>query len=314
MKKIGILFALVTAIFLLVACGHEQGEIDAHDQVKIVSSFTLLTDMAKEIGGDAVEVHNLVPTGQDPHEYEPKPEDLKKTTDAHILLYNGLNLEGGQKGWFFKMIEATGQDVKKAYNVTSFKEKVKPLRITSHDGKDEEINPHAFISPQVGVIMAQNIKAALMDAVPAKKALFEKRANAYIDRLNDMDRQYTMRINSISSEDRVLVTSERAFQYLADDYGLREGYIWAIDTEENGSPSQMKNLVAFLKEHKVPVVFVETNVDARPMETVSKESGVPIYDQEIYSDEIGAPGDEVDTYMKYLQYNIDVLTQGLGGK
>ena len=106
------------------------------------------------------------------------------------------------------------------------------------------------------------------------------------------------------------LTSERAYQYLADRYGLEEGYIWAIDTEENGSPKQIKSLVNFIKEHDVPSLFVETNVDTRPMETVSKETGVDIAG-EIYSDEIGKPGTPGDTYIKYLKYNINEIYDGL---
>jgi len=97
---------------------------------------------------------------------------------------------------------------------------------------------------------------------------------------------------------------------MTERYGLEEGYIWAIDTEENGSPEQMKSLLAFLEETPAPVLFVETNVDKRPMETISKESGIDIFG-EIFSDEIGDPGEEGDTYVKYLQYNIDVIYEGL---
>lgn len=275
-----------------------------------MTSFTIIEDMVNEIGGDLVDVYNLVPTGTDPHEYEPLPDDTKAATDADVLFYNGLNLEGGDKGWFAKMMDAVNQDWDVAYQLA---EAVEPMYITSEDGKEEEINPHAFLDPVVGIEMAEKARDALIEIDPDNKATYEENAEAYLEKLIDLDEQYKTRIDEIPEENRVLVTSERAYQYLADRYGLEEGYIWAIDTEENGSPEQIKNLLAFLEETPAPVLFVETNVDTRPMETISKESGIEIFG-EIFSDEIGEPGEEGDTYVKYLQFNIDVIHDGLKGE
>ncbi|RKD25110.1 zinc ABC transporter substrate-binding protein [Ammoniphilus oxalaticus] len=307
------------SILLFTACGNgattppstgddELGQIEKGEKLKVVTSFTIIADLAREIGGDEVDVYNLVPTGTDPHEYEPLPEDNKRVTDADILFYNGLNLEGGKDGWFFKTIEAVGQ---KEENVFSLTEKVEPMYISSEDGQEEEINPHAFLDPHVGILMAEAMRDAFMQVDTDNKEKYQQRGNEYIERLKEVEEQYAEKLGAIPKEKRFLVTSERAFQYLADRYDLEEGYIWAIDTEENGSPQQIKSLVSFLHENQVPILFVESNVDKRPMETVSKESGVPIYEKPIYSDEIGKPGDEVDTYMKYLNYNLDVLANGL---
>lgn len=298
------------AVLLLAACGkNETQERNDNQPLKVVTSFTIIQDLAREIGGNNVEIHNLVPTGTDPHEYEPLPEDIKKATDADILFYNGLNLEGGKKGWFFKMIDSVGQ---KEENVYSLTERVEPMYLHSADGKEEEINPHAFIDPAVGIKMAEDMRDALMEKDPGRKEDYKERADKYISRLEEIDKEYEKKINEIPEEKRILVTSERAFQYMASHYGLKEGYIWALDTEENGSPQQIKALVNFIKEHDVPVLFIESNVDPRPMETVSKETGVPFSKKPIYSDEIGKPGDEVDTYVKYLNYNIKLIHDELG--
>lgn len=293
--------------FLLAACGADNNVdtakgVDA--PLKVVTSFTIIADMAREIGGDFVEVHNLVPTGTDPHEYEPLPNDIKAATDADVLFYNGLNLEGGKKGWFFKMIDTVNQ---KEENVFSLTERVEPMYLTDKDGRDEEINPHAFIDPAVGVKMAEDMRDILVKKHPSKSEEIQKRGDAYVQRLKEIDKEYADRINDIPEKKRLLVTSERAFQYMASHYGLKEAYIWEIDTEENGSPTQIKNLVEFIKSHGVSVLFMESNVDPRPMETVANETGVRIADKKIYSDEIGKPGDEVDTYIKYLKYNINLI-------
>lgn len=298
------------ALVLLAACSKEDGASgkgSKDGKLKVVTSFTIIEDIAREIGGDHVEIHNLVPTGTDPHEYEPLPKDKKAASDADVLLYNGLNLEGGKKGWFFKMIDSTGQKEENVFNLT---DGVKPKYLKA-EGKEGEINPHAFIDPAVGIIMAENVRDAFIKKDPDHKTDYEKQADEYLTRLKKIDQEYADKINDIPEEKRILVTSERAFQYMTSHYGLKEAYIWAIDTEENGSPKQIKDLISFIKEHEVPVLFIESNVDRRPMETVSKETDVPFSKKPIYSDEIGKSGEEVDTYIKYLEYNIKLIHEEL---
>ena len=313
-KWVGLSFL---AVFMLAACGNDdKGKTNAtggedEGKLKVVTSFTIIADMAREIGGDAVDVYNLVPSGTDPHEYEPLPDDIKAATNTEILFYNGLNLEGGEHGWFFKMMDTVNQ---KDENIYSLTERVEPKYLSGDGGRDEEINPHAFIDPAVGVKMAEDLRDALIKKHPSDKDAIKERGDAYVQRLKEIDKEYETRINDIPEENRTLVTSERAFQYLNDHYGLKEAFIWEIDTEENGSPAQIKALVKFVQEHKVPVLFVESNVDTRPMETVSKETGVPLASKMIYSDEIGNPGQEIDTYVKYLNYNIDLIHDELSKK
>lgn len=316
-NKLALLLVAVLVAMSLVACSNgekKEGAINKEgensEKLQVVTSFSIIEDMAKEIGGDLVDVYNLVPTGTDPHEYSPLPNDIKAATDADVLFYNGLNLEGGEHGWFAKMIDATSQDWSVTYELA---EDIEPMFITSEDGKEEEINPHAFLDPVVGIEMTKKVRDAFIEVDPDNEATYEENAEIYLEKLIEIDEQYQTFIEKIPEENRTLVTSERAYQYLAARYGLREGFIWAIDTEENGSPEQIKSLLTFLEETSPPVLFIETNVDKRPMETISRESGIEIFG-EIFSDEIGNPGEEGDTYLKYLQYNIDVIYQGLKGK
>lgn len=312
--KLGVLLIGMFVTIALVACGGKETEINNDgnnsDKLQIVTSFTIIEDMVKEIGGDFVEVHNLVPTGTDPHEYSPLPNDIKAATDADVLFYNGLNLEGGEHGWFARMIDATGQDWAAIYELAKG---VKPMYLTTEDGREEEINPHAFLDPVVGIEMCKNVRDALIEVDHKNEAMYEKNAEVYLKKLIAINEQYQTLINKIPEENRILVTSERAFQYMADRYGLKEGYLWTIDTEENGSPEQIKALLTLLEESSPPVLFVETNVDKRPMETISKESGIEIFG-EVFSDEIGKPGEEVDTYLQFLKHNIEIIYEGLKEK
>ncbi|TXL64958.1 zinc ABC transporter substrate-binding protein [Cerasibacillus terrae] len=314
-------FILIAATVLLAACGGDKKETekdtgsnneeDSKDALQVVTSFTTIEDMVHQIAGDQVDVYNLVPTGTDPHEYEPLPEDIKHATDADILFMNGMNLEGGEDGWFYKMVDSVNQDHDKVFELN---EGVEPKYIGGEDGIEEEVNPHSFLDPQVGITMATNLRDALIEVDPDNKDVYEENAAEYLERLEDLDTEYEDKIGEIPEEDRILVTSERAFQYMTEHYGLREAYVWEVDTEELGTPEQIKTLVDTLKEEQPPVLFLESNVDSRPLETVSSESGIDIYEEHIYSDEIGKKGDKVDTYVKLLQHNIDIIYDGLKGE
>lgn len=317
LKFIKLMTVTFMAVIVLAACGGEEGTTNdanedstSNETLKVVTTFTLLEDIVNQIGGNTVETFNLVPIGTDPHEYEPLPEDMGETEDADVLFFNGLNLEGGDSGWFSKLIDATDQDEANVYEVA---DGVDPMYLSSEDGDEKEVNPHSFLDPNVGMVMAENVKDALIEASPENKEEIEKNAEEYHATLVEMDEQYKSRIEDVPEEDRILVTSERAYQYMADRYGLEEGFIWEIDTEENGTPEQITGLVNFVKDEEPPVLFVESNVDTRPMETVSSESGVDIFEDKLYSDEIGVKGEE-DTYVKFLQYNIDKIHDGLKGE
>lgn len=307
MKKIFTSILLVLMLGL-TACSSNPAPKENDEKIKVVSSFTIVTDMAEQIGGDLVDVYNLVPSGTDPHEYEPKPDDIKAATDADVLFYNGMNLEGGKAGWFLKMVDSVNQ---KEENVFDLNKGIEPKYLVDEQGRDEEINPHSYLDPKVGIKMTENLKDALIQIDPENKDTYEKNTEEYLNRLNEIDKKYTEVINSIPEERRILVTSERAFQYMTESYGLKEAYVWEIDTEELGTTEQIKTLINFLKKEKPPVLFMESNVDPKPLETVSNETGIPIYKEAIYSDEIGKKGDVVDTYIKLLEHNIRIIEDGL---
>lgn len=304
MKKISVILMMV---LVLVGCGAKSSPQEDDGKLKVVSTFTIITDMVEEIGQDKVSVTNLVPTGTDPHEYEPKPDDIQAITDADLLLYNGLNLEGGEQGWFAKATKSVKVDESKIHQLS---DNITPMYLLG-GGDDDEINPHAFISPKNGIIMSEAVRDALVAADPENKDFYEVNATEYISKLKVIDELYKTEIDAIPEANRILVTSEKAFQYMTADYGLREAYIWAIDTEELGTTEQLKSLLETLKVDAPPYLFLESNVDTRPMETISKESGIPIFEKRIYSDEIGTAGSEVDTYLKMLENNITIIAEGL---
>lgn len=311
MKKIkGKLTLIVGAIILLVltSCATNNDTKNQNDDsLLIVTSFTLIEDIVKQIGGDLITTHNLVPIGTDPHEYEPLPVDTKAVTDAVGIIYNGFNLEGGENGWLMKMVDTTGKDESQLYELM---EGAEPLYLTGEDGEADEINPHTFLDPVLGIHMVENALKALLDIAPEHEEQFTANADEYIAELEKIHEEYEKKIDEIPVEHRLLVTSERAYQYMAKRYGLEEGFIWEIDTEEQGTPEQITSLIKLVEEKQPPALFVESNVDSRAMETVSQETGIDIYST-LYSDEIGKPGEEGDTYLKFLRYNIETIHAGL---
>lgn len=307
MKKYKLIILVLMAM-ILTACATDTEGLETNDKIKVVSSFTTISDMAEQIGGDLLEVYNLVPSGTDPHEYEPMPNDIKAATDADILFYNGMNLEGGKDGWFLKMVDSVNQDLDRVHDLNKG---VEPKYLVDSEGKEEEINPHSFLDPKVGILMTENLRDALIDLDPDNKEIYEANTEKYLLSLNDLDQKYHDVVDQLPEERRILVTSERAFQYMAESYGLREAYIWEVDTEELGTTEQIKGLIDFLKVEQPPVLFMESNVDPKPLETVSSETGIPIFEEPIFSDEIGQKGELVDTYIKLLEHNIRIIQEGL---
>jgi len=312
MKKHRSILAFILVGLLFVSCQNtNNAKIVANDKVKVISSFSILTDILYQIGKDSIDVHNLAPVGTDPHEYQPVPEDMKFASSADLFVYNGLNLEGGDNGWFSKLVKSVKADKSRVIEVSST---IQPMYLLVDENDEKmEVNPHSFISPVVGIEMAKAIGQALISVDDANKEFYEKNLEEYLAKLTAIEKKYRESFASIPEEDRYFIASERAFQYLAAEYGLTEGFIWSVDTEENGSPDQIKNAIAFVKENQPKVLFIESNKDSRPMQTVSKETGVPIYYPAIYSDELGRPGQEADTYLTYLEYNLKHIYNGLIG-
>ena len=294
------------SVLALAGCaGEANQEPDASDAVQVVSTFSILTDIVEEVGGQHVEVYNLVPVGQDPHEYESTPSDTKALSDADVFFINGMNLEGGDQGWAARMANSVGLDKDRVVETT---DGVQPLYLT--EGVEDSVNPHAFLDPNVGVIMAENIADTLAEVDPDNAQAYQDNVEAYVGELTALHERYQQEIGDLDEDRRVLVTSERAFQYIAQRYDLLEGYIWSVDTDDIGTPAQIISTIEFVEEHEPPALFLESNVASTPMETVSEDTGVDIY-ATVFSDELAAEGQPGDTYLGLLEENLTRISAGL---
>ena len=308
MKKCRYLFLLLVAIVGLAACSSQKSSSDSSSsKLNVVATNSIIADITKNIAGDKINLHSIVPVGQDPHEYEPLPEDVKKTSKADLIFYNGINLETGGNAWFTKLVKNAKKEENKDYYAVS--EGVDVIYLEGQNEKGKE-DPHAWLNLENGIIYAQNIAKRLIEKDPDNKATYEKNLKAYVEKLTALDKEAKEKFNNIPEEKKMIVTSEGCFKYFSKAYNVPSAYIWEINTEEEGTPDQIKSLVEKLRKTKVPSLFVESSVDDRPMKTVSKDTNIPIH-AKIFTDSIADEGEEGDSYYSMMKYNLDKISEGL---
>ena len=308
MKKCRFLVLLLLAFVGLAACSSQKSSTDSSSsKLNVVATNSIIADITKNIAGDKINLHSIVPVGQDPHEYEPLPEDVKKTSKADLIFYNGINLETGGNAWFTKLVENAQKKENKDYYAVS--EGVDVIYLEGQNEKGKE-DPHAWLNLENGIIYAQNIAKRLIEKDPDNKTTYEKNLKAYVEKLTALDKEAKEKFNNIPEEKKMIVTSEGCFKYFSKAYNVPSAYIWEINTEEEGTPDQIKSLVEKLRKTKVPSLFVESSVDDRPMKTVSKDTNIPIH-AKIFTDSIADEGEEGDSYYSMMKYNLDKISEGL---
>ena len=308
MKKCRFLVLLLLAFVGLAACSSQKSSTETgSSKLNVVATNSIIADITKNIAGDKINLHSIVPVGQDPHEYEPLPEDVKKTSQADLIFYNGINLETGGNAWFTKLVENAKKKENKDYYAVS--EGVDVIYLEGQNEKGKE-DPHAWLNLENGIIYAQNIAKRLIEKDPDNKTTYEKNLKAYVEKLTALDKEAKEKFNNIPEEKKMIVTSEGCFKYFSKAYNVPSAYIWEINTEEEGTPDQIKSLVEKLRKTKVPSLFVESSVDDRPMKTVSKDTNIPIY-AKIFTDSIAEKGEDGDSYYSMMKYNLDKISEGL---
>ncbi|BBE91015.1 metal ABC transporter substrate-binding protein [Haemophilus influenzae] len=275
--------------------------MQANAKFKVVTTFTVIQDIAQNVAGNAATVESLTKPGAEIHEYEPTPKDIVKAQSADLILWNGLNLER----WFERFFQNVKD--KPAVVVT---EGIQPLSIYEGPYKDAP-NPHAWMSPSNALIYIENIKNALVKYDPQNAAVYEKNAADYAQKIKQLDEPLRATLAQIPEEQRWLVTSEGAFSYLAKDYNLKEGYLWPINAEQQGSPQQVRKVIDLVRKNNIPVVFSESTISAKPAQQVAKESGAK-YGGVLYVDSLSAKEGPVPTYIDLLNVTVSTIVKGFG--
>lgn len=273
--------------------------LQAEAKFKVVTTFTVIQDIAQNVAGNAATVESITKPGAEIHEYEPTPKDIVKAQSADLILWNGLNLER----WFERFFQNIKD--KPAVVVT---EGITPLSIYEGPYKDAP-NPHAWMSPSNALIYVENIKNALVKYDPQNADTYQKNAAAYAEKIKQLDKPLREKLAQIPANQRWLVTSEGAFSYLAKDYDLKEGYLWPINAEQQGTPQQVRKLIDLVKKNHIPVVFSESTVSAKPAQQVAKESGAK-YGGVLYVDSLSAADGPVPTYIDLLNVTVSTIVKG----
>jgi iron/zinc/copper transport system substrate-binding protein len=281
--------------------------VKANDELRVVTTNSILEDMVKQVGGSDVEVYSIVKRGTDPHEYEPKPRDISATTEADVIFHNGLNLETGGNGWFKKLTKTANKLENEA--VFSASKTVKPQYLTSK-GKENEPDPHAWLDLENGIRYVKVITQVLSEKDPKHARSYEQRSAAYVKKLTALHNDAKAKFSDVPENKRLLVTSEGAFKYFSKAYGIKPAFIWEINTESQGTPEQMKQVLAKINNSEVKSLFVESSVSPKSMEKVSKETGLPIY-AKIYTDSLAKEGQPGDTYYDMVAWNIENIHAGM---
>ncbi|MGT2808873.1 metal ABC transporter substrate-binding protein [Streptococcus iniae] len=305
-KKISLAFAMLLSIFCITACSSQQ-QASKDKKLDVVVTNSIIADMTKNIAGKKINLHSIVPIGQDPHEYEPLPEDVEKTTNADLIFYNGINLEDGGQAWFTKLVKNAKKTKNKDYFAVSDGIDVIYLEGENEKGKED---PHAWLNLENGVIYSKNIAKQLIAKDPENKDYYQKNLDAYVAKLEKLDQEAKSAFDKIPDNKKVIVTSEGCFKYFSKAYKVPSAYIWEINTEEEGTPDQISSLIEKLKAKKPSALFVESSVDSRPMKSVSKDSGIPIY-SEIFTDSVAKKGQDGDSYYAMMKWNLDKISEGL---
>ncbi len=273
---------------------------DNQGKKKVLTTFTVLADIAQNVAGDKLDVQSITRIGAEIHGYEPTPSDITKAQDADLILYNGMNLER----WFEQFLG----NVKDVPSVL-LTEGIEPIPIAEGPYTDKP-NPHAWMSPKNALVYVENIRKAFVELDPDNADTYNANAEAYSDKLKAIDEALQADLKQVPENQRYLVSCEGAFSYLARDYNLKEIYIWPINAEQQFTPKQVKTVIDKVKTNKVPTVFCESTVSDEGQKQVAKTAGAR-FGGNLYVDSLSTEQGPVPTFLDLLEYDARVISNGL---
>ena len=283
---------------LLAGCGSAGGR-DEGDRPVVLTTFTVLQDIAQNVAGEHLRVESITKPGAEIHGYEPTPGDVAKASEADLILDNGLYLEA----WFGQFVETA--DVPHA--VVS--DGVEALDIAGDAGTP---NPHAWMSPEAAQVYVDNMVTAFSELDPEHAEDFAANAEGYSRQLQQIHDELVETVGALPENERALVTCEGAFSYLARDVGLEEHYILPVNAEQQATPQQIAAVIETVDEQDIPAVFCESTVSDAPMQQVVEATGAR-FGGTLYVDSLSQEGGPVPTYLDLLRHDADVIVEGLTG-
>lgn len=289
-----------TGFLVAILCLGLHSAAFAKDKFKVATTFTVIADIASNVAGDAAEIVSITKPGAEIHGYEPTPQDIVRASDADLVLWNGMNLEL----WFEQFLA----NLKGVPSVT-VSDGITPIPIASgsYAGKP---NPHAWMGLDNALIYIDNIAAAFSQYDPANAQTYAANADAYKDALRQTIEPLRERIARIPESQRWLTTCEGAFSYLAQDFGMKELYLWPMNADQVGTPQQVRAVIDGVRENEIPVVFCESTVNTAPAEQVARNTESR-YGGVLYVDSLSGPDGPVPTYLDLLRVTAETIANGL---
>jgi zinc/manganese transport system substrate-binding protein len=278
----------------------------AQDKVRVVATFSILADFARNVGGDAVEVSELVGPDSDAHVYAPSPADAKRLAEAKLVLVNGLGFEG----WLERLVKASGT---KAPVVVTTKG-IKPRQIKEdahgHGHSHGRSDPHAWQSVANAKIYVANVRDALAKADPDRKAAYEANAAAYLAKLDALESDVKATVATIPAARRKIITTHDSFGYFAAAYGVTFITPQGVSTEAEVAARDLAKIIRQVKTQKIPAVFLENVTDPRLMKRIAEETGAKIGGR-LYSDALSAKDGPAASYIDMMRHNLKELRGAL---
>lgn len=301
-RGLGALAALALVAPLAACSLPTDASADGDDRPVVLTTFTVLADMARNVAGDHLRVESITRTGAEIHGYEPTPGDLRRAAEADLVLDNGLGLEA----WFERFVD----DLDVPHVVAS--EGVETIALGDDTAAEYRgtTNPHAWMSPVNGQLYAQNMADAFAELDPEHADDYAANAEAYAAELDALHDELTGSLDTLPEDHRALVTCEGAFSYLARDAGLTEQYLWAVNAERQATPQQVAGTIAFVEEADVPAVFCESTVSDEAMQKVVSATDAA-FGGTLYVDSLSGPDGPVPTYLDLLRHDVDTIVAGL---
>lgn len=310
MRKFFLCFLLV---ILVSACSNNSSNDKTQEnpistgKLKVLATTNIVGDLLKHLGTGAIEVDVLMGPGVDPHLYKASAGDINRMYSANAIFYNGLHLEG-------KMAEVLEKFSKKVKTVavTDGIDRSKLLKPAEFEGS---FDPHLWFDVMLWAEVAKYVKKALVEIDPKNKDIYNKNAEVYLEKLNDLNKYVTGKVSAVAPDKRVLITAHDAFNYFGSAYGFKVKGLQGISTTLEAGAADMQELANFIVERKIPAIFVETSVPTRFIEALKEAVKSRGFDVKIggslYSDALGAPGEEAATYTGMVTHNVDTIVGAL---
>ena len=291
---------MVLALISLMAEISKPVHAMENGKIKVVTSFTILADMTRNVAGDRATVISVTKPGAEIHGYQPTPQDLVKASNADLVLWNGLGLER----WFEKFLTHL-DEVPSAVLTTG----IDPIPISSGNYAGRP-NPHAWMGSAEAMIYIDNIRQALTNADPEGAATYARNAKQYKAALSALINPLRESVSAIPEKSRMLVTCEGAFSYLARDLGMEEMYIWPINADQIGTPQQVRRVIDAVRNSNVTAVFCESTVSIDPAEQIARETNAR-FGGVLYVDSLSRADGPVPTYLDLMEKTVNTISTAL---